>query len=80
MARKLKLYILCIKNLDNTFTKTDKQFRARNTMSAAKKAYRDNKNLLEVYILNPDDKKVYMYKTEQFFTKKKDFQLTRKNN
>tara|TARA_Y100000816_G_scaffold204073_1_gene150431 strand:+ start:275 stop:511 length:237 start_codon:yes stop_codon:yes gene_type:complete len=78
MSKKLNLYIQCILNENNGFSKTDQKFRARNSLAAAKKAFRNNKNLLKVYILDTDDSKVYAYDTKSFFKVKKPFQKNRK--
>ena len=77
MTRKLKSYILCFMNESKGFTKTEQQFRARESLAAAKKAYRANKHLKEIYILDVEEEKVNLFNTSNFFTVKKEHKLKR---
>tara|TARA_B100000401_G_scaffold426073_1_gene356310 strand:+ start:819 stop:1052 length:234 start_codon:yes stop_codon:yes gene_type:complete len=74
----LRKFTLCILEQDNRFEKTDKEFRARDPLSAAKKAFRSNKSLNPVYILDNDTTQVFVYDTSTFFTVKKEFKKHRK--
>ena len=78
MSKKLNVYTQCLINSDNTFKKTELKFRARNTLAAAKKAYRKDKNQLIVYILDENEEKVHAYNTENFFKKKKPHKKTQR--
>ena len=78
MSKKLNIYIQCLINHDNTFRKTDLKFRARNTLAAAKKAYRRNKSQTIIYILDENEEKVHAYNTESFFKRKKPHKKTQK--
>ena len=77
MTRKLKSYILCFMNESKGFTKTEQQFRARDSLAAAKKAYRANKHLKDIYILDTEEEQVSLYDTSTFFTVKKEHKLKR---
>ena len=77
MTRKLKSYILCFMNESKGFTKTEQQFRARDSLAAAKKAYRINKHLKDLYILDVEEEQVSLYATSTFFTVKKEHKLNR---
>ena len=74
----LQKYTLCTLESGNIFQKTDKEFRARDSLSAAKKAFRSNKKLNPVYILDNDTSQVFVYDTSTFFTVKKDFKKNRR--
>ena len=74
----LQKFSMCIKQGVDTFTKLEKIYRARDSLAAAKKIYRDNKLLQLIYVLNIDTKEIHSYSTEFFFTKKKENKLKRK--
>ena len=73
----LNKYTLCIADQNNMIQRTDKQYRARDELAAAKKAYRDNKQFNIVYILNEESKQVFVYDTSSFFQEKKGFKRNR---
>lgn len=74
----LRKFTLCTLQQDNHFHKTDREFRARDELSAAKKAFRSNKTLNPIYILDNDSKQVFVYDTSTFFTVKKEFKKNRR--
>ena len=74
----LRKFTLCTLELDNRFQKTENEYRARDPLAAAKKAFRGNKSLNPVYILDNDTQQVFVYDTSTFFTVKKEFKKNRK--
>ena len=78
MRLPLIQYIYCIFDYDtNNYKQTDFIVKAKNSLSAAKKIYRTNKNLVIVNVLEVNTNLLYTYDTSQFFTVKKDFKLKR---
>lgn len=76
MTKKyLVTFVLCNIKSDNSFELTDKIYRARSSLCAAKKAYKDNKQLKIVFILNTDNREIHQFDTSTFFTKKKEHKL-----
>ena len=61
-------FILCNMLPDNSFKLTEKIYRARSSLCAAKKAYKDNKNLRYVFILNTDNREIHQFDTSSFFS------------
>ena len=55
-----------------------RRYSAKEHLAAAKKAYRDDKSLMEVAVLEEGTKEVRIYSTKHFFSKKKDFQFQRR--
>ena len=74
----LRKFTLCTLEPDNRFQKTEKEYRARDPLTAAKKAFRGNKTLNPVYILDNDTQQVFVYDTSTFFTFKKEFKKRRR--
>ena len=74
----LRKFTLCTFEQDNRFEKTDREFRARDVLAAAKKAFRSNKKLNPIYIRDNDTQQVFVYDTSTFFTVKKEFNKTRR--
>ena len=72
----LNTYFLC-KNNNNSIIITNKMYRARNPLSAAKKAFREHKSYIIIYIYDEDQKQIYTYDTNTFFTYKKEHKMTR---
>lgn len=68
-------FVLCKINSDNSFDLTDKVYRARSSLCAAKNAYRDNKYLQDIFILNTENREIHQYNSRSFFTKKKEHKL-----
>ena len=68
-------FVLCNILPDNSFELTEKMYRARSSLCAAKKAYKDNKNLKDVFVLNTDNREIHQFDTSSFFTKKKEHKL-----
>ena len=68
-------FVLCKMKPDNSFELTDKIYKARSSLCAAKKAYKDNKQLKQVFILNTDNREIHQFETQSFFTKKKEHKL-----
>lgn len=64
-------------NDTNQFINTNCIYRARDSLAAAKKAYRQHKLFKNIYILDTSTNLIYEYDTSTFFSKKKDFQLKR---
>ena len=58
------------------FIKTNICFKARTSLSAAKKAYRHNKNLVDIFLID-DQNNIYHHVSTTFFTKKKEHKLRR---
>jgi len=54
------------RKVDNT-----KIYKAKDSLKAAKKAFRDNKHLERVYVYNEETKTVHTYLTELFFKDRK---------
>ena len=50
---------------------------AKSSIAAAKKIYKEYKQLTQVAIYDKDTKEVFVYSTKYFFTKKKSFQRNR---
>ena len=73
----LNKFTLCIIDENNNIVRTDKQYRGRDEIAAAKKAYRDNKQFDIIYILNEDSNDVFVYDTSTFFQEKKSFKRNR---
>ncbi len=73
----LNRYRLCNVGEDNNIIKTDKLYRAKDSLAGAKKAFRDNKSLNIIYILEEDTNQVYVYDTSSFFQEKKSFKKDR---
>ena len=73
----LKQFNMCIKQGIDSFTQLEKIYRARDSLAAAKKIFREHKLLQEVYVLDLDTNEIFCYKTEFFFTKKKEHKLKR---
>ena len=65
------IHFILVEPVDDTFKSLNKIYKAKDALKAAKKAYRDNKNLEVVYLYNKDNKTVHKFTTETFFTKKK---------
>jgi hypothetical protein len=70
-------FIMCILNEHNDFIQTKCIYKARDSLTAAKKAFRQHKRFKTIFILNTNNNQVYEYDTSTFFTKKKDFKLKR---
>lgn len=73
----LSLYFLCISSPQNQIIITDKSYRARSPLAAAKKAFRDNKSYSKIIIYNDNDKNISTFDTENFFTYKKEHKMSR---
>jgi len=73
----LNRYTLCVIDENNNIKRTDRQYRARDVLAAAKKAYRDNKEINIIYILDEESNNVFVYETSNFFQEKKSFKRTR---
>jgi len=73
--KHLVTFVLCKIKPDNSFELTDKIYRARSSLCAAKTAYRDNKSLMDIFILNTENREIHQYNSETFFTKKKEHKL-----
>ena len=73
----LKLYYLCNVTSNNNIIITNKSFRARNSLAAAKKAFRDNKKLSNITIFSDQEQQIFTYDTSTFFTYKKEHKMTR---
>ena len=78
MKKPLLSYKLCIKDNGNNFTITNNIVKARDSLTAAKKFYRNHKTLINIFVLDVDTSEVYQYETKYFFTKKKEHKLKRK--
>ena len=74
----LHKYTLCTLEEGNKFQRTDKEYRARDPLAAAKKAFRSNKHMNPIYILDNDTTQVFVYDTSTFFTVKKEFKKNRR--
>lgn len=55
----------------------NREYKGGTALKAAKKAFRDNKKLKRVHMLCVAEKRVYVFSTASFFTRKKDFQMER---
>lgn len=75
MPKKLITFVLCKMKVDNSFELTDKIYRSRSSLSAAKTAYRENKTLKNIFVLNTDNREIHQYDSSTFFTKKKEHKL-----
>ena len=75
--KHLTSYKMCIPNELNEFVITNNTVRARDSLAAAKKLYRTNKSLVNIYVLNTDSNEIHQYETKYFFTKKKEHLLKR---
>ena len=64
-------------NDTNQFINTNCIYRARDSLAAAKKAYRQHKPTKNIYILDTNTNRINEYDTSTCFSKKKDFQLKR---
>ena len=73
--KRLITFILCYIKSDNSFELTDKIYRARSSLCAAKTAFRDNKHIKNIFILNTDNREIHQFDTSSFFTKKKEHKL-----
>ena len=73
--KHLTSYKMCIPNELNEFVITNNTVRARDSLAAAKKLYRTNKSLVNIYVLNTDSNEIHQYETKYFFTKKKEHLL-----
>ena len=69
-------FFLCEIDNDNKFIKTNICLKARTSLSAAKKAYRHNKNLVDIFVID-DQNNIYHHVSTTFFTKKKEHKLRR---
>lgn len=74
-SKPLITFIMCVLDENNEFTPTNNIYKARDSLAAAKKAFRVHKNFNPVYILNTNNNKIYEYDTSTFFTKKKDHKM-----
>lgn len=72
---RLITFLLCNIEPDNSFVLTEKIYRARSSLCAAKKAYRENKQLKIIFVLNTDNREIHQFDTSSFFTKKKEHKL-----
>lgn len=68
-------FVLCNIKDDNSFELTDKVYRARSSLCAAKTAYRDDKTLTNIFVLNTENREIHQYNSSSFFTKKKEHKL-----
>jgi hypothetical protein len=75
--KPLVSYKMCIPNELNDFTITNNIVRARDSLCAAKKFYRNHKSLMNIYVLDTDTNEIHQYETKYFFTKKKEHLLKR---
>lgn len=73
---KLTLFFLCNIGVDNMVIKTNLSFRARTSLSAAKKAFRHNKKLKDIFLID-ENNMLYHHVSESFFTVKKEHKLNR---
>ncbi len=64
-------FILVEKQLDGQFKSLGKIYKAKTALQAAKKGYRDNKNIEKIYVYDPNAKTVHGFDTSSFFTVKK---------
>ena len=74
----LRKFTLCTLEPDNKFQKTDNEYRARDPLAAAKKAFRGNKHMNPICILDNDTTQVFVYDTSTFFTVKIEFKKNRR--
>tara|TARA_B100000900_G_scaffold342431_1_gene305833 strand:+ start:154 stop:390 length:237 start_codon:yes stop_codon:yes gene_type:complete len=73
----LNLYYLCTITGSNQIIITNKSYRARSSISAAKKAFREDKSLSNITIYDDTNKNILTFDTETFFTYKKEHKMTR---
>ena len=64
-------FILVEKKLDGQFKSLGKTYKAKTALQAAKKGYRDNKNIEKIYVYDSKAKTVHGFDTSSFFTVKK---------
>ena len=64
-------FILVEKQLDGQFKSLGKTYKAKRALQAAKKGYRDNKNIEKIYVYDSKAKTVHGFDTSSFFTVKK---------
>ena len=69
-------FFLCEVTDDNHFIKTNLCFKARTSLSAAKKAFRHNKKLVDIFVID-EKNNIYHHISTTFFTKKKEHKLQR---
>ena len=70
-------FVMCVMNENNEIVPTKCVYKARDSLAAAKKAFRVHKQMNPVFVINTDTYKVYEYDTSTFFTKKKDHKIGR---
>ena len=68
---------MCVIDENNEFIPTNNVYKARDSLAAAKKAFRQHKLFKSICVLNTDNNKLYEYDTSTFFTKKKDHKMNR---
>tara|TARA_Y100001972_G_C7586501_1_gene294096 strand:- start:366 stop:602 length:237 start_codon:yes stop_codon:yes gene_type:complete len=71
----LTIFVLCNIKSDNSFELTEKIYKARSSLCAAKYAYKENKFLKNIYILNTENREIHQFDSSSFFTKKKEHKL-----
>lgn len=76
-SKPLITFVMCVLNEDNEFVATNSVYKARDSLAAAKKAFRVHRRFNPIFVLDTNNNKVYEYDTSTFFTKKKDFQSQR---
>ena len=75
MPKKLITFVLCKMKEDNSFELTDKVYKSRSSLCAAKTAYKQNKFLKNIFILNTDNREIHQFDSSTFFTTKKEHKL-----
>tara|TARA_Y100000114_G_C11514330_1_gene210506 strand:- start:248 stop:490 length:243 start_codon:yes stop_codon:yes gene_type:complete len=73
--KKLITFVLCKIQIDNSFELTDKVYKARSSLCAAKTAYRADKKLKDIFVLNTENREIHQFNSESFFTVKKEHKL-----
>ena len=71
---------LCYQDKNNNIIKEEMYFNSKDSISAAKKAFRHFKNRNVIFLLNEDTNIVEAFDTSCFFDKKKDFDRNRKKH
>jgi hypothetical protein len=76
-SNPLITFIMCVMNENNEFVPTHSIYKARDSLAAAKKAFRAHKILKIIHVLNTNNNNIYSYDTSTFFTKKKEHKQRR---
>ena len=73
-------YRLCYQDKNNNIIKEEMYFNSKDSISAAKKAFRHFKKRSVIFLLNEDTNIVEAFDTSSFFNEKKEFDRDRKRN